>query len=231
MSFAQIEDVIGGPLPLSSRTLRNWWQNTYSSKRRHVQAIYGWYVAGWDVETVGSIWQTVVFRKQIQRIPPSSVADLTVSPHFDNRMSTPAVQVCRFTFVWAHAHPVIFLKHPSNHLIFLYLQSICFSVPLFRLDFGHLLLNVVEQPVSDAGLSSHSSNGALGACGNTQRPRCRTTPRYFSARLSAACTQETRQTPEWPKSSCVKLLVLDVGRKLQRILDEVGEGIRAIPSE
>jgi hypothetical protein len=62
MSFAQIEGLIGGPWPPFARTLRNWWQNTYSSKRRHVQAIHGWHAAGWVVDSVDRVRETVTFR-------------------------------------------------------------------------------------------------------------------------------------------------------------------------
>ena len=46
LSFQQIEDVLGKPLPPSARAHRPWWSNS-----RHVQA-QAWQAAGWEVDSV-----------------------------------------------------------------------------------------------------------------------------------------------------------------------------------
>ncbi len=68
VGFAEIERIIGGPLPPSARpghpAYPTWWQNTYSAKRRHVQATHGWHAAGWDRESLDERRETVTFRKR-----------------------------------------------------------------------------------------------------------------------------------------------------------------------
>jgi hypothetical protein len=63
MSFAAIEDLIGTPLPISSRTHKAWWGNDRSPASTHAQAKFGWLAAGWEVESVDPDQQLVIFRK------------------------------------------------------------------------------------------------------------------------------------------------------------------------
>jgi hypothetical protein len=64
MSSAQIERLIGTPLPASSRTWSAWWGNDRSPDSRHSQSKHGWLAAGWEVESLDPIRQTVTFRRQ-----------------------------------------------------------------------------------------------------------------------------------------------------------------------
>jgi hypothetical protein len=63
MSFADIERLIGTPLPDSSHTHSAWWGNDRSPDSTHTQAKYGWLAAGWDVESVDPNRRSVTFRK------------------------------------------------------------------------------------------------------------------------------------------------------------------------
>jgi hypothetical protein len=63
LSFAGIEDLIGTPLPDSSRTHNAWWGNDQSPDSTHSQAKHGWLAAGWEVESVDPERQFVTFRK------------------------------------------------------------------------------------------------------------------------------------------------------------------------
>jgi hypothetical protein len=63
MSFADIEQLIGMPLPNSSREHNAWWGNDRSPQSTHSQAKYGWLAAGWEVESVDPIQQTTTFRR------------------------------------------------------------------------------------------------------------------------------------------------------------------------
>lgn len=63
MSFADIEDLIGTPLPDSSYTHSAWWGNDRSPDSTHSQAKYGWLAAGWESDSVDPSRQLVTFRK------------------------------------------------------------------------------------------------------------------------------------------------------------------------
>ena len=67
MSFAEIEKVTGLRLPPSSRPpaigWRQWWENSHSPRSSHTQARCGWIAAGWEVDSVDPIQQTITFRK------------------------------------------------------------------------------------------------------------------------------------------------------------------------
>jgi DNA-binding XRE family transcriptional regulator len=56
LSFAEIESILGKPLPKSARTTRAWWAN---SQTAHGQT---WQEAGWLVDDVDFEAQIVVFR-------------------------------------------------------------------------------------------------------------------------------------------------------------------------
>jgi hypothetical protein len=59
-SFAEIEKIIGEPLPNSARRYRAWWAN--ESQTGHVQAL-GWMTIGWRVAEVDFGNECVVFRR------------------------------------------------------------------------------------------------------------------------------------------------------------------------
>jgi hypothetical protein len=59
MSFAQVEEILGAPLPASARTHRPWWAN---SGRGHVQS-KGWLDAGYQSERVDLEGETLMFKK------------------------------------------------------------------------------------------------------------------------------------------------------------------------
>lgn len=63
-TLKQIEKIIGDSLPPSAYYLRQWWENSKSSSRRHVQAI-AWISAGWEVDKIDFNTQQVFFRKVI----------------------------------------------------------------------------------------------------------------------------------------------------------------------
>ena len=58
LGFAEVEDILGKPLPASAYTTRAWWAN---SATNHGQA---WQQAGWLVDDVDFEAQTVVFRPE-----------------------------------------------------------------------------------------------------------------------------------------------------------------------
>jgi len=59
LSFAEIERILGFPLPESARKLRMWWGNDQT----HSQASAGWLAVGCVVEDVDFKNETVKFRK------------------------------------------------------------------------------------------------------------------------------------------------------------------------
>jgi hypothetical protein len=67
VSFAKIEQLVGHPLPPSSRPphkgWRTWWGNVRSPNSQRSQATFGWLAAGWEVETVDPDQETVTFRR------------------------------------------------------------------------------------------------------------------------------------------------------------------------
>jgi hypothetical protein len=62
LSFKNVEDIIKDKLPYSAynKNLRQWWQNSYSPRRKHVQAV-AWHTAGWKVSNVDYSLQSVTF--------------------------------------------------------------------------------------------------------------------------------------------------------------------------
>lgn len=62
MGFADIERLIGTPLPDSSLTHTAWWGNDRSPRSTHSQARHGWLAAGWEVESVDPVRRSVSFR-------------------------------------------------------------------------------------------------------------------------------------------------------------------------
>jgi hypothetical protein len=59
MTFAQLEEILGAPLPASARTHRPWWAN---SARGHVQS-KGWLSAGYQSEQVDLEGEQLIFKK------------------------------------------------------------------------------------------------------------------------------------------------------------------------
>ena len=63
MDFADIERLIGTPLPDSSQKHSAWWGNDRSPDSTHSQAKYGWLAAGWEVDSFDLNQESVTFRK------------------------------------------------------------------------------------------------------------------------------------------------------------------------
>lgn len=59
MTFAQLEKILGAPLPASARTHRPWWAN---SAHGHVQS-KGWLAAGYHSEQVDLESEKLTFKK------------------------------------------------------------------------------------------------------------------------------------------------------------------------
>lgn len=62
LSFGEVEEILGFPLPMSARTHRPWWANDET----HVQAVDGWLSVGWEVESADLARKIVTFRKLTQ---------------------------------------------------------------------------------------------------------------------------------------------------------------------
>lgn len=69
MTFAQLEQILGAPLPASARTHRPWWAN---SAHGHVQS-KGWLDAGYQSERVDLEGETLTFKK-VQDVPTAKPA-------------------------------------------------------------------------------------------------------------------------------------------------------------
>jgi hypothetical protein len=59
LSFSDIEDILGFPLPKSARKFRTWWANDTT----HSHAVNGWLTFGWKVTEIDLIEQYVRFRR------------------------------------------------------------------------------------------------------------------------------------------------------------------------
>lgn len=87
MSFAEIEALLGFPLPQSARTHRPWWAN---SGHGHVQA-RGWLAAGYQSQDVDLAAECLVFARLNAVAPPpqrhpffgSMAGTITVMPGVD----------------------------------------------------------------------------------------------------------------------------------------------------
>jgi hypothetical protein len=62
MSFAEIEDILGQPLPASAREHQRWWSNEDPTMTRHSQA-RAWKTAGYDAEA-SLAERIVIFRRE-----------------------------------------------------------------------------------------------------------------------------------------------------------------------
>jgi len=74
-TFKEIDNIIAPKaLPPSAYNLRQFWQNSYSHRRRHVQAT-AWHNAGWKVSKVDLQQQIVTFcRRLMKRHPEGTIA-------------------------------------------------------------------------------------------------------------------------------------------------------------
>lgn len=75
MTFAQLEEILGAPLPASARTHRPWWAN---SAHGHVQS-KGWLDAGYHSEQVDLVGEKLTFKKVRQASPNAASAHNTTS--------------------------------------------------------------------------------------------------------------------------------------------------------
>jgi hypothetical protein len=71
-TFAEIESVLGFPLPASARRYREWWSNQRNGG--HSQA-KGWQEAGWQVWRVDLVEESVTFRRAL----PARGADVSIA--------------------------------------------------------------------------------------------------------------------------------------------------------
>ncbi len=63
LTFKEIENIIAPEaLPPCAYNLRQFWQNSYSPRRRHMQAT-AWHNAGWKVSKVDLQQQIILFRR------------------------------------------------------------------------------------------------------------------------------------------------------------------------
>jgi len=76
-SFAEIEAVLGFPLPKSARSGAAWWAN--NGERPHVRA---WTGAGWEVAEIDPEREAVLFRKPVSEAALQNplVADQDAGP-------------------------------------------------------------------------------------------------------------------------------------------------------
>src|SRR5881394_1435505 len=68
-SFAELEEVLGFPLPKGARTGRAWWKNDAAAP--HARA---WTAGGWEALDIDQSAGLVTFRK----LPPTQPADASV---------------------------------------------------------------------------------------------------------------------------------------------------------
>ncbi|MFX0168271.1 MAG: hypothetical protein ACFE89_02840 [Candidatus Hodarchaeota archaeon] len=59
LSFSEIEEILGFPLPKSARKFRTWWAND----NKHSHAVNGWLTYGWRVNDIDLKEQYIRFRK------------------------------------------------------------------------------------------------------------------------------------------------------------------------
>jgi hypothetical protein len=81
MSFAEIESIIGAPLPPSARKHRAWWSNNPSNS----VITYAWLAAGYRTEQVDIASEKLVFHKADtppNGPPPASTGEITAHPLF-----------------------------------------------------------------------------------------------------------------------------------------------------
>jgi len=65
-SFAEIEEVLGFPLPRTARTNRAWWRNTGAQPHQR-----SWTGSGWEVAEVDHAQGLATFRKASAAAPPA----------------------------------------------------------------------------------------------------------------------------------------------------------------
>lgn len=70
VSFAEVEQILGFPLPASARAYREWWANQRSGGHSQTR---GWQDAGWQVWKVDLPGERATFRRVDAR--PSNAAD------------------------------------------------------------------------------------------------------------------------------------------------------------
>ena len=58
LSFEEIENIIGEPLPPSAHNSQSWWANDSTGSHTHASA---WLEAGWRVERIDFFQKSVLF--------------------------------------------------------------------------------------------------------------------------------------------------------------------------
>jgi hypothetical protein len=66
-SFAEIEEVLGFPLPRGARSGKVWWRNT--GAQPHQRA---WTSAGWEAAEVDHTGGQITFRRKAEGAPPAA---------------------------------------------------------------------------------------------------------------------------------------------------------------
>ncbi|MEO8114199.1 MAG: hypothetical protein ABI655_07465 [Phenylobacterium sp.] len=84
-SFAELEEILGFPLPKSAREREAWWSNETLTDRSQKLA---WLNEGWRVETVDQAAELVTFRRVAQ---PPAKAQKTPAPAPAAPEAAPAV--------------------------------------------------------------------------------------------------------------------------------------------
>ena len=67
LTFTEIEEIIGAPLPRSARVHRPWWSNNL----RNSTITRAWRNAGYKSERVDMARETLVFRREAERAYPT----------------------------------------------------------------------------------------------------------------------------------------------------------------
>ncbi|MGQ4834406.1 MAG: DUF7662 domain-containing protein [Candidatus Asgardarchaeia archaeon] len=79
LTFDEIENILGFPLPESAKKHRPWWAND----RTHVQAVEGWLNVGWQVKQVDLIKRKVTFVKNTEIKTLESIKKIKSGPEPD----------------------------------------------------------------------------------------------------------------------------------------------------
>ncbi len=82
-SFAELEEVLGFPLPKTARTGKTWWKNDLAAP--HARA---WTASGWEVVDVDQATGLVTFRKIAA--PARPPATMTDEPAILKRLEAPS---------------------------------------------------------------------------------------------------------------------------------------------
>jgi len=63
LTFGQLEELLGRPLPLRARTTPTWWRNASHPWQSSTPPWYGWLSVGWEAE-LDVVHGAVTFRRR-----------------------------------------------------------------------------------------------------------------------------------------------------------------------